>query len=139
MVMMMTGFAVLAPQLALYYQATGRFLVSSMAASDSTLRRPDLGVLFSVQKGVFFWSPLLLAALAGLVWGPDWPKRAPCRLAVPGRRIPTSLPAGGTGSSGAATGIAVSSTAAALRDRTGRVFRVGSGVATRRSARDDLR
>ena len=27
-------------------------------------------MLFSVQKGVFFWSPLLLAALAGLVFSP---------------------------------------------------------------------
>ena len=75
-VIAMTGFAVLAPQLALYYQATGRLLVSSYGSLGFHFTAPRIvGVLFSVQKGVFFWSPLLLAALAGLVWGPGPARR----------------------------------------------------------------
>jgi hypothetical protein len=72
-VLLMTtvGLVVIAPQLALYYQATGRFLVSSYGSLGFNFTAPRIfGVLFSVQKGVFFWSPLLLAALAGLVFSP---------------------------------------------------------------------
>ena len=62
--------AVLAPQLAIYYQATGRVFVSSYGSLSFHFLSPQLwGVLFSVQKGVFFWSPLLLAALAGFAVG----------------------------------------------------------------------
>jgi hypothetical protein len=58
---------VVAPQLALYYQATGRVLVSSYGGLGFNWTSPRLfGVLFSVQKGLFFWSPLLLLAAAGL-------------------------------------------------------------------------
>ena len=70
MVMPIVGLIVVAPQLALYYQATGRFLVSSYGSLGFNFAAPQIfGVLFSVQKGVFFWSPLLLAALAGLLLG----------------------------------------------------------------------
>jgi hypothetical protein len=58
---------VLAPQLAIYYAATGRPIVSSYGSLGFHWGSPRLfGVLFSVQKGLFFWSPLLLAAVAGL-------------------------------------------------------------------------
>ena len=62
-----TALVIVAPQLAIYYQATGRPLVSSYGALGFTFASPHLfGVLFSVQKGLFFWSPLLLLAFAGL-------------------------------------------------------------------------
>lgn len=54
------------PQLAIYYQATGRLLVNSYGDLGFTFLSPHLwGVLFSVTKGVFFWAPLLLAGIAG--------------------------------------------------------------------------
>jgi len=61
---------VVIPQLALYYQATGHVLVSSYGDPNFNFLSPHLwGVLFSVQKGLFFWSPQLLAAVAGFVLG----------------------------------------------------------------------
>ena len=57
---------VMLPQLALYYEATGRWIVSAYGGLTFNFTSPHLwGVLFSVQKGFFFWSPLLLGALAG--------------------------------------------------------------------------
>jgi hypothetical protein len=59
---------VIAPQLLLYYQATGRPIVSAYGELGFNWTYPQLfGVLFSTQKGVFFWSPLLLIALGGLI------------------------------------------------------------------------
>jgi hypothetical protein len=59
---------VVTPQLALYQQATGRFVVSSYAGLGFNWMSPRiLDVLFSVTKGLFFWSPLLGLATAGLV------------------------------------------------------------------------
>jgi hypothetical protein len=59
---------VVTPQMAIYYQATGQPLISSYGSLGFHFRSPRLfGVLFSVQKGLFFWSPLLLLACAGLV------------------------------------------------------------------------
>ena len=58
----------IAPQLAIYYQATGRPIVSSYGELGFDFASPRLfGVLFSPQKGLFFWSPLLLLACAGFV------------------------------------------------------------------------
>lgn len=58
---------VIAPQLFIYYQATGEVLVSSYGSLGFTFASPHLyGVLFSVQKGLFFWAPILLVATAGL-------------------------------------------------------------------------
>ena len=60
--------AVVAPQLAIYYQATGRPIVSSYGDLGFNFGSPKIAaVLFSVQKGLFFWSPLLLAACAGMI------------------------------------------------------------------------
>jgi len=57
---------VLAPQLAIYHAATGRLFVSSYGQVWFNFASPRLfGVLLSVQKGVFFWSPVLLAGVAG--------------------------------------------------------------------------
>lgn len=75
------AFVTVLPQLAIYYQATGHFLISSYGSLGFNFTAPALyGVLFSVQKGVFFWSPLLLVAAAGLPL-----TRGPARaLALPG-------------------------------------------------------
>jgi hypothetical protein len=60
------GLVTVAPQLAIYEQSTGHLLVSSYGELTFSFASPHLwGVLFSVQKGLFFWSPLLLAGLAG--------------------------------------------------------------------------
>jgi hypothetical protein len=57
---------VVAPQLAIYYQATGRPIVSSYGELGFNFAAPRIfAVLFSPQKGLFFWSPLLLLACAG--------------------------------------------------------------------------
>ena len=62
---------VVLPQLAIYYEATGRWVVSSYGDLTFNFASPHLwGVLFSVQKGLFFWSPLLLAAVAGFWLAP---------------------------------------------------------------------
>jgi hypothetical protein len=76
LVMMIVACAVVAPQLVLYYQATGRFFVSSYGSLGFNFAAPRIfGVLLSVQKGVFFWSPLLLAALAGLLFSAGLARR----------------------------------------------------------------
>jgi hypothetical protein len=59
--------AVLFPQLALYRAATGQWLVSSYGDQWFDFAHPRVaGVLFSVRKGLFFWSPALIGAVAGL-------------------------------------------------------------------------
>jgi hypothetical protein len=68
-VMALVAAVVIAPQLAIYHRATGRIFVSSYGTLGFDFASPRIaGVLFSVQKGLFFWSPLLLLACAGLIW-----------------------------------------------------------------------
>jgi len=59
----------LVPQLVYWHAITGRFLVYSYGEDDRLdLLRPHLvQVLFSVRKGLLFWSPLLVLALVGVV------------------------------------------------------------------------
>ncbi len=67
----------IAPQLAYWHSATGHFLVDAYPPGNGQLHllHPHLvGVLFSVRKGLFFWSPLLVLAVLGL---------APLRSRVP--------------------------------------------------------
>lgn len=60
-------FTMLVPQIAYWRVATGKFIVYSYGNEHLDLLHPHLGeVLFSVRKGLFFWSPLLLIAVAGL-------------------------------------------------------------------------
>jgi hypothetical protein len=63
------GALVLAPQLALYKWITGSWLANAYVTHSPMGFRfasPHLaGVLFSTEKGLFFWSPLLLLAVAG--------------------------------------------------------------------------
>jgi hypothetical protein len=69
-VIAVTGSLVILPQLLIYFRATGRLLVSSYGDLGFNFASPHVwGVLFSVQKGLFFWSPLLLLALAGWIRG----------------------------------------------------------------------
>ncbi len=57
---------VVLPQLALYRAATGRWIVSTYREQWFDFAHPEIvNVLFSVTKGVFFWSPVLLVAIAG--------------------------------------------------------------------------
>jgi hypothetical protein len=68
-VMVSVAAAVVAPQLMIYYRATGRPIVSSYGSLGFNFDAPNVfGVLFSVQKGLFFWSPVLLLALLGLAY-----------------------------------------------------------------------
>jgi hypothetical protein len=69
------GAAGVLPQLVLYKWATGLWLPSPYAALGAgfTFSSPHLyDVLFSVQKGVFFWSPVLLLAIAGWIVARGW-------------------------------------------------------------------
>jgi len=66
--MILVCLLVVSPQLAIYYEATGRPLVSSYGELGFNFSSPRIvAVLFSTQKGLFFWSPVLLAACAGFV------------------------------------------------------------------------
>jgi hypothetical protein len=64
----------LLPQLLLYRSISGSWLVFGayqLYSQTFDFAHPDVaGVLFSVSKGLFFWSPLLLAAVAGYVVAP---------------------------------------------------------------------
>lgn len=75
-VAIMIGVAALGvlPQLLMYKRATGSWLVNAYAAFGVfTPGTPHVfGVLFSTQKGLFFWSPLLLAAMAGMIVARGW-------------------------------------------------------------------
>jgi hypothetical protein len=76
----MAGVAALVvlPQLLIYYRATGRPIVSSYGSLGFNFGSPRIvGVLFGVQKGLFFWSPVLLLACAGFVY--LWRSRHPAR------------------------------------------------------------
>jgi hypothetical protein len=73
------------PQLWLYHFATGHWLISSYGSLGFTFASPHLaGVLIAPQKGLFFYAPLLLAAVAGFAWLPSGlrPWRAPAALVL---------------------------------------------------------
>jgi hypothetical protein len=62
------GAVVLAPQLVLYKWVTGRWFVNAYDTHGMgfSLASPHfVGTLFSTQKGLFFWSPLLLFSVMG--------------------------------------------------------------------------
>lgn len=58
----------LVPQLLYWHTVTGRFLINAYGGSPRLdLLHPHLlDVAFSVRKGLFFWTPLLLLAVAGV-------------------------------------------------------------------------
>ena len=64
-------FAIVLPQLLLYHAATGSWIVSSYGDLGFTFGTPHVaGVLVSVQKGLFFYAPVLLFAVIGFAWLP---------------------------------------------------------------------
>src|SRR5205823_6541300 len=74
-VAMLAGAATASPQLVLYKTITGGWLVSPYGALNGgfTFASPHLsGVLFSTQKGLFFWSPLLMLSAAGALVARGW-------------------------------------------------------------------
>jgi hypothetical protein len=78
--------AIVIPQLLIYYRATGRPIVSSYGRLGFDFAHPRIyGVLFSVQKGLFFWSPVLLLACGGLAW--LWRSRHPARAFLAGGTV----------------------------------------------------
>lgn len=59
----------LIPQFAYWHTITGSWLVYAYGDERLDLLHPHLPeVLFSVRKGLFFWSPLLLLAIAGFLF-----------------------------------------------------------------------
>jgi hypothetical protein len=71
--------AVVSPQLAIYKRATNHWLVNSYApyGLGFTFLSPHLaGALFSSARGLFFWSPVLLFAVAGMVVTRGWARQA---------------------------------------------------------------
>jgi len=69
-VAVVTALVVL-PQLVIYWRATGRPFISSYGSMGFTFLSPHVfGVLVSVQKGLFFWAPVLVGGLMGLAWLP---------------------------------------------------------------------
>jgi hypothetical protein len=64
----LAGVAVVLPQLLLYRRATGHWIVNAYGDRGFTLGSPHVfGVLFSAQKGLFFYAPVLLIGVAGLM------------------------------------------------------------------------
>ena len=60
-------FVCVLPQLVYWHAITGKWLVYTYGGEHLQLLHPHLlDVLFSVRKGLFFWTPLLLLAVAGL-------------------------------------------------------------------------
>jgi len=66
---------IVAPQLVYYHWATGSWFVNAYAVHGVhfTLMSPHLaGALVSTQRGLFFWSPVLLCAVPGIVFARGW-------------------------------------------------------------------
>lgn len=64
----LTGFVTLFPQLLYWHTATGYWFLYSYGDEPFYWLAPQLGnFLFSVRKGLFFWSPILLLAIVGMV------------------------------------------------------------------------
>jgi hypothetical protein len=71
----LAGAMAIIPQLWLYRMSTSSWLVNPYSALDLgfSFGSPRLGgVLFSTQKGLFFWSPLLLFAVTGAIVAKGW-------------------------------------------------------------------
>lgn len=64
----LTGMVTLLPQLLYWNAATGHWFVYSYGSNEPFYwLAPQIGnFLFSVRKGMFFWSPLLLLAIVGI-------------------------------------------------------------------------
>jgi hypothetical protein len=74
LVSLVAAAAVCSPQLVMYRQITGAWFISPYAQVGTfDFGSPHLaGVLFGVQKGLFFWSPALLLAVFGAFVAQGW-------------------------------------------------------------------
>lgn len=65
----LTGFIAIMPQLAYWHLATGHWFVYSYGSNEPFywLAPELLNFLFSVRKGLFFWNPILLLSVVGMV------------------------------------------------------------------------
>lgn len=65
-----TGFITLLPQLGYWHEATGHWFIYSYGSNEPFywLAPETVNWLFSVRKGLFFWSPILLTALIGMIF-----------------------------------------------------------------------
>jgi hypothetical protein len=72
--MLAVGLVCLSPQLLLYKWATGHWIVNSYGDGVwFTFGSPHiLDTLFSVERGLFFWSPVLLFSIGGLIVAEGW-------------------------------------------------------------------
>ena len=81
----LVGGACVLPQAALYKFATGAFIVNAYETHDMgfSFASPHLAaVLFSTQKGLFFWSPILLLSVAGAALSSGWARRLTVPAAI---------------------------------------------------------
>lgn len=64
----LAGCLTILPQLLYWHTATGHWFLYSYGNESFYWLSPQLGnFLFSVRKGLFFWNPILLLAVAGMV------------------------------------------------------------------------
>jgi hypothetical protein len=74
LLMLAVGLVCLSPQLMLYKWATGHWIANAYGDGVSfNFGSPHiLDTLFSVERGLFFWSPILLFSIGGLVVAKGW-------------------------------------------------------------------
>lgn len=75
LIAIVVGTIGLIPQFVLYRWTTGSWIANSYAAVDVRFNWGSpriVSVLFSTQKGLFFWSPLLLLTLVGAIVAEGW-------------------------------------------------------------------
>lgn len=64
----LTGFVTIFPQLLYWHTATGHWFAYSYGGEKFYWLAPELGnFLFSVKKGLFFWSPVLFLSVLGMI------------------------------------------------------------------------
>ncbi len=65
-----TGLVTIMPQMVYWYSQTGHWIVYSYGNNESFcwLRPAILNFLFSIRKGLFFWNPILLVSVAGMIY-----------------------------------------------------------------------
>ncbi len=67
LIIVATCSLLLVPQLLYWKYITGKFIVFSYTGEGFDFTHPQItNVLFSVEKGLFFWAPILIFAIAGI-------------------------------------------------------------------------
>lgn len=68
-VMLIVFMLILTPQLLIYKYTTGTWFINAYQKEGFNFTSPHIfDVLFSVQKGLFFWSPILFLSVLGLFY-----------------------------------------------------------------------